>query len=82
MDVSSLYPNIDHAEGISACEEMLPDRKSPSVPTSVISNLLKLIFKCNTLKFGTRLFHQIKGTAMGTPLACNYATYSWGDLSD
>ena len=36
MDVSSLYPNIDHAEGISACEETLSNRKSPSVPTSVI----------------------------------------------
>ena len=28
MDVSSLYPDIDHAEGISACEETFSDRKS------------------------------------------------------
>ena len=49
MDVSSLYPNIDHAEGISACEEALFNRKSPSVPMSVISNLLKLILQCITV---------------------------------
>ena len=73
MDISSLYPNIDHAESISACEEMLSNRKSPSVPTSVISNLLKLILQCNTLKFGKRFFRQVKGTAMGTPMASNYA---------
>ena len=78
MDVSSLYPNIDHAEGISACEETLSNRKSPSIPTSVISNLLKLILQCNTLKFGKRFFHQIKGTAMGTPMACNYANVFMG----
>ena len=49
MDVSSFYPNIDHAGGISACEETLSNRKYPSVPTSVISNLLKLILQCNTV---------------------------------
>ena len=70
--------NIDHAEGISACEEMLSNRKSPSIPTSVISNLLILILQCNTLKFGKRFFHQIKGTAMGTPMACNYANVFMG----
>ena len=78
MDVSSLDPNIDHAEGISACEETLSNRKSPSIPTSVISNLLKLILQSNTLKFGKRFFHQIKGTAMGTPMACNYANVFMG----
>ena len=29
------------------------------------------ILKCNTLKFGERFCHQIKGTAMGTPMAVN-----------
>ena len=34
--------------------------------------------QCNTLKFGKRFFHQIKGTAMGTPMACNYANVFMG----
>ena len=54
MDVSSLYPNIDHNEGISACEEVLSQRDYSLVPTSVLSNLLRLILQCNTLKFGER----------------------------
>ena len=73
MDVSSLYPNIDHNEGISACEEVLSQRDYPLVPTSVLSNLIRLILQCNTLKFGERFFHQIKGTATGTPMAVNFA---------
>ena len=72
MDVSSLFSNVDHAEDTSAYEKTLSNRNSPSVPTSVMSNLLKLILQCNTLKSGKRFFHQIKGTAMGTPMACNY----------
>ena len=78
MDISSLYLNIDHTEGISACEETLSNKKSPSVPTSVISNLLKLILQYNTFKFDKRFYHHIKGTAMGTPMACNYANVFMG----
>ena len=50
MDVSSLYPSVDHNEGISACEEVLSQRDYPLVPISVLSNLFRLILQCNTLK--------------------------------
>ena len=72
MDVSSLYPNIDHNKGISACEEVLSQRDYPLVQTSVLSNLIRLILQCKTLKFGERFFHQIKGTAIGTPMTVNF----------
>ena len=78
MDVSSLYPNIDHQEGIDACETALNIRTSQSVPTSVLCDLIMTILKCNTLKFGERFFHQIKGTAMGTPMAVNLANLFMG----
>ena len=78
MDVSSLYPNIDHQEGIDACENALNTRTSQSVPTSVLCDLTMTILKCNTLKFGKRFFHQIKGTAMGTPMAVNLANLFMG----
>ena len=78
MDVSSLYPNIDHNEGISACEEVLSQREYPLVPASVLSNLLRLILQCNTLKFGERFFHQIKGKAVGTPVAVNFVNVFMG----
>ena len=78
IDVSSLYPNIDHQEGIDACETALNTRTSQSVPTSVLCDLIMTILKCNTLKFGERFFHQIKGTAMGTPMAVNLANLFMG----
>ena len=77
MDVSSLYPNIAHNEGISACEEVLSQREYP-LPPSVLSNFLRLILQCNTLKFGKRFFHQIKCTVMDTPMAVNFANVFMG----
>ena len=73
MDVSSLHPNIDHEEGLKACEYALNKRKTPLIPTSVLTGLIVTVLKSNTLKFGERFFHQIKGTVMGTPMAVNFA---------
>ena len=73
MDVSSLYPNIDHEEEVKACEYALNKRKTPLISTSVLTGLLMSVFKSNTLKFGERFFHQIKGTAKGTPMAAHFA---------
>ena len=73
MDVSSLYPNIDHEEGVKACEYPLNKRKTPLIPTSVLTSLIMTVLKSNALKFGERFFYQIKGTAMGTPMAVNFA---------
>ena len=78
MDVCSLYPNIDHQEGIDACETAFNTRTSQSVPTSVLCDLIMTILKCNTLKFGERFFHQIKGSAMGTPMAVNLTNLFMG----
>ena len=71
--VVSLYPNIDHEEGISACEEALNKRSSQYVPTFVLSDFIKTVLQCNTLEFNGKYYHQIKGTAMGTPMAVNFA---------
>ena len=72
-DVQSLYPNIDHKEGIDACSHVLDKRTNQSFPTRVIVKLIQLILKCNFVSFNGRFFHQIKGTAMGTPMAVSYA---------
>ena len=38
LEVDGLFTNIPHSEGISAMEEALNDRVSPTVPTSLIEN--------------------------------------------
>ena len=73
MDVTSLYPNIDHEEGTKACYDRLRRHKIPSLLCNFLRRLIYLVLKCNTLRFGSRFFHQIKGTAMGTPMAVNFA---------
>ena len=35
MDVQSLYPNIDHKEGMDACSHVLDKRTNESFPTRV-----------------------------------------------
>ena len=73
MDVVSLYPNIEHSEGIAACEHFMNLRKNQNFPTKIIARLINCILKCNTMEFLGRYFHQILGTAMGTPMAVNFA---------
>ena len=73
LDVKSLYPNIDQEEGAEACAEALNTRTNQSIPTAILKRLILLVLRSNTLQFGLRFFHQIKGTAMGTPFAVNFA---------
>ena len=73
MDVRSLYTNIDHDEGVEACIEKLETRKSISIPSKTIGSLILLVLKSNAFRFGDIMYRQIMGTAMGTPMAPNYA---------
>ena len=73
MDVSSLYTNIDHEEGAQACFKALEKRKNKKVPSEILKSLILLVLKSNAFRFGHKIFKQIMGTAMGTPMAPNYA---------
>ena len=73
MDVSSLYTNIDHEEGAEACFKKLKERKNKSIPSIVIKNLILMILKLNAFRFGNEYYRQLIGTAMGIPMAPNYA---------
>ena len=73
MDVSSLYTNIDHEEGANACYEKLEERRRKPIPSEILKSLILLVLKSNAFRFGTAIYHQVMGTAMGTPMAPNYA---------
>ena len=73
MDVASLYPNIDHDEGANACFEILQKRKNRKIPSTLLTRLILLVLKSNVFRFNEQLYKQIKGTAMGTPMAVYYA---------
>ena len=80
MDVTSLYTNIDQKEGRDTCESFLNLRSLPSVPTHFITKLIDIILHSNTMFFNGQFFHQIKGTAMGTSMAVNFANLFMSQL--
>ena len=58
------------------CTPILTTKKEPrhkilSLLCNFLRRLIYLVLKCNTQRFGSRFFHQIKGTAMGTQMPVN-----------
>ena len=69
LDVSSLYSNIIHKSGLKALKSRLPDNQL----TDVIMQSTEFTLKHNYFNFGNQQFLQLKGTAMGTKMAPQYA---------
>ena len=80
LDVSSLYTNIPHQEGITACEEALNSRAVQEPPTGDLCHLIKLILTRNNFSFNCNHYLQIQGTAMGTRMAPSYSNIFMGRL--
>ena len=80
MDVTSLYTNIPHNDGIEACREAWDQRAVKEPPTECLVQLLTLVLKHNNFTFNGEHFLQINGTAMGTKMAPSYANIFMGKL--
>jgi hypothetical protein len=77
-DIDSLYPNIPTKEGLQFFKDALlryndKDQFFPTVDIDFICCLLRWILENNYFTFGDQYYHQINGTAMGTPVAVVYA---------
>ena len=76
-DVTSLYTNIPHEEGISAVLEGLEKHKDirpPDTPCNkIIEQFLRFILKGNYFDFMDKHYLQTQGTAMETKMAPPYA---------
>ncbi|RUS70853.1 hypothetical protein EGW08_021381, partial [Elysia chlorotica] len=82
MDVSALYTNIPHEEGIDACRAALREGKEVGTTPSpsFLCDLIQLILTLNTFTFMDNTYIQIHGTAMGTCMAPTYANLFMGAL--
>ena len=78
LDVSSLYTNIPHNEGIEACRHFLNTRQNKSLPTESICDLIRMILTMNNFSFNNEHYLQVHGTAMGTRMAPSYANLFMG----
>lgn len=81
-DVTSLYTNIPHEEGIEAVLHYMRIHKniipSPSPSPHTIAVLIDTILKNNNLSFLDLHFLQVVGTAMGTKMAPPYSNCFMG----
>ena len=73
MDVVSLYPSIPQTLGINMALQQAIPTNPPSSTENSMKNMLKemlgLVIKNNTFGFANKHFKQLKGVAMGTPVA-------------
>ena len=85
LDVSSLYTNIPHKEGIEACRKALNSSGHLScsrLKTESICDLMHMILTTNNFDFNNNHFIQLHGTAMLTRMAPAYANIFMGDLEE
>ena len=78
LDVSSLYTNIPHNEGIDACRHFLDTRTDRHIPTETLCDLLRMILTMNNFTFNQEHYLQVHGTAMGTKMAPSFANLFLG----
>ena len=81
LDVSSLYTNIPHKDGLDACRGFLNNTSaSNELPVSSLLKLIQLVLENNHFRFNKENYIQKMGTAMGSPMAPAYASLFMGKL--
>ena len=84
LDVTYLYTNIPHKEGIDVVRKLLEkERPNAFLPTkNSILKLLELVLTKNNFDFNGKHYLQVNGTAMGTRVAPTYANLFMADFED
>ena len=72
-DVRSLYPSIPTDYGMAAIKFVLESYNFPNGELTLTLQLLHWVLTNNYLEFMDKVYLQIKGTAMGTPVSVIYA---------
>ena len=72
-DVANLYPSIPTLEGIAAVRAVCIEYDYLLDELDFIIELLTWVLTNNYCTFNKLIYHQIRGTAMGTPVAVTYA---------
>jgi hypothetical protein len=84
-DATSMYTNIDTNLGIASIREFISTHQNKlptNFPTNFFFLVLALVMKRNIFPFGDTHWLQLAGTAMGTPVACSYATVAFGQYEN
>ena len=73
MDVVQLYTSIKHEDGLRALAWHIRDSHSPALRGSIME-VMRLCLHHNYFSFAGLSYHQVSGTAMGSPVAPAYAS--------
>ncbi|XP_059584800.1 uncharacterized protein LOC106739550 [Alligator mississippiensis] len=83
MDVTSLYTNIPHQNGIQACLTSLQEQNYNSeYRPKDTTDLIHFILTHNNFTFNNQHFLQMMGTATGTKMAPQYADLFMSNLEE
>ena len=82
VDVTALYTNIPHEDGIKKVKDFLTKHNAPQEELVLVETLLEHILKKNYFEFNNEYYLQISGTAMGTRCAPNYAIIFMAELEE
>jgi len=84
LDVKALYPSIPQGLGVAFALQQAIPTNPPNSTCHPLKNMLKEfllhILQQNTFEFAARHFRQIKGVAMGTPVALILANLFMGKV--
>jgi hypothetical protein len=76
-----MYTNIDTTLGLDTMKELLSANStniSPTFPTHLFVQVMEVVMRNNIFAYQDTYWLQTSGTAMGTPVACAYATVTYG----
>ena len=82
MDVTSLYTNIPHNEGINATTLACEENDSIETSTRVITKFLSLVLNLNNFTFNDEHILQIKGCSIKSKCSCSYANLFMGKIRE
>jgi hypothetical protein len=84
-DAKLMYTNIDTDLGLKTFREFLQhnqDKIPKDFPTNLFLCILESVMRNNIFTFADTFWLQLSGTAMGTPIACAYATITFGHFKN
>jgi hypothetical protein len=84
-NAKSIYTNIDTDLGITTFREFLQSNQEKipkNFPTNLFLHILETVMRNNIFTFTDTFWLQLSGTAMGTPIACAYATITLGPFEN
>lgn len=84
FDVESLFTNVPHLEGLDTLRHVLNNTRAHSLKPSndCIVKLADLVLSYNYFRFQSDYYLQTKGTAMGSPMAPNFANLYVGQFEE